>query len=76
LLLLYIIDLPKIINNKSLIILLADTSMLVSNPNPTDFQNDSNIVFARIHAWFKVNLLSVNFNETHFIQFTAKGTSI
>ena len=59
-----------------IILLAADTSMLGSNPNPTDFQNDINIVFAHIHEWFKVNLLSVNFNETHFIQFTAKGTSI
>jgi len=60
LLLLYIIDLPEIINNKSLIILLADDPrMLVSNPNPTDLQNDINIILARIQEWF--NLLEPEF---------------
>ena len=52
-------------------ILFADeTSILVSNPNPTDFKNDINIVFEL--EWFKANLLSINFNKTHFIRFTAK----
>jgi hypothetical protein len=43
--LLYINDLPKSIHNKSLTILFADaTSVLVSNANPTVFQNYTNIV--------------------------------
>lgn len=49
-----------------------DNSILVSNSNPTDYRNDINIVFERINEWFKANLLSINFNETYFIPFTAK----
>jgi hypothetical protein len=28
-----------------------------------------------MNEWFKANLLSVNFNKTHFLQFTAKSKS-
>jgi hypothetical protein len=71
--LLYINVLPKTINNKFLTILFADyTNVLVSNPNPTDFQN---IVFEHMNEWFKANLLSIKFNKTHFMQFTAKSKS-
>jgi hypothetical protein len=76
--LLYINDLPKIIYNKPLNILFADddNSTLVSNSNSTDFRNDMNIVFERINEWFKAKLLRIIFNETHFIQFTAKSKYI
>jgi len=57
-------------------LLADDNSMLVPNPNSTNFQNDNNVVFAHIHEWFKVNLLSINFNKTNCIQFAAKGKSI
>lgn len=44
--LMYINDLPKIINNKSITILFAgDTSILVTNPNPVAFVNNINAVF-------------------------------
>jgi hypothetical protein len=59
--LLYINDLPKTINNKTIPILLADdTSLLVTSPNLNDFQVNINTVFHCIHEWFKVNLLSIN----------------
>lgn len=50
-----------------------DNSVLVFIPNPTDFRNYSNVVFERISEWFKANFLTINFNEAHFIQFTAKS---
>ena len=74
--LLYINDLSKTVNNKSLTILFADdASVLVSNPNPTDFRNYINVVCEPMNEWFKANLLSMNFNKRQFIQFTAKSKS-
>ena len=43
-------DLPKIINNDSIIILFADDAgILVKNPNPIAFVNDINAVFKHIN---------------------------
>jgi hypothetical protein len=70
--LLYINDLPKTINDKTIPILFADdTSLLVTSPNLNDFQANINTAFHCINEWFKVNLLSINFSKTHYIQFTA-----
>jgi hypothetical protein len=40
-----------------------------------ELQYDINIVFECMNEWLKANLLSVNFNKTHFIQFTATSKS-
>ena len=72
--LLYINDLPKIINNKSKPILFADdTSIIVSNPNPTDIKNDISAVIEHTNPLFKASLLSLNFDKTHYIQFITKN---
>ena len=63
--LLYINDLPKFLTDKSLPILFADdTSLLVSQPNPTDYMNTVNAVFKILNGWFKHNLLSLNLTKT------------
>jgi hypothetical protein len=75
--LLYINDVHNIINNKnnnnrSILFLLADdTNIIVSNPNPTEFIKDINMTFKNINEWFETNSLSLNFDKTNFIQFTA-----
>ena len=75
--LIYINDLPKIINNKSITILFADdTSILVTNPNPVAFVNSISAIFKRINEWFMANLLLLNFNKTNFIHFTSKSKPI
>ena len=71
--LVYINDLLKAIENKAVPIKFADdTSILITSPNNIQFQSDLNLVSGQINKWFKVNLLSLNFDKTYFIQFTNK----
>jgi hypothetical protein len=70
--LLYINDLPKTINDKTIPILFTDnTSLLATSPNLNYFRVNIDTAFHCINEWFKVNLLSINLNETQYIQFTA-----
>jgi hypothetical protein len=71
--LIYINDLPRIVNNKSVPILFADdTSILFAHSNIIHFNNNIHIIFNTLNKWFKGNLLSLNLNKTHFTQFTSK----
>jgi hypothetical protein len=57
--LLYVNDLPKITDENSKLILFADdTSIIITSPNPTDFENSVNKIFHDINRWFNTNLLS------------------
>ena len=74
--LLYINDLPQITNENSKIILYADdTSLIIANPNPTNFENNVNKIFQDINRWFDTNLLSLILDKTHYIQFVNKKSS-
>jgi hypothetical protein len=54
--LVYINDLPSILQNNSIPILFADnTSGLVTNSNPNDFSKDINEVFEYLNKWFNIN---------------------
>ena len=60
----FINDLPKFINDKSIPILFTDdTSILVSHPNPLVFYKTINTVFQTLNDWFKHNLLSLNLTK-------------
>jgi len=73
--LVYINDLHKAVESKAIPILFADdTSILIISPNNIQFQSDLNVVSGQLNKWFKVNLLSLNFDKTYFIQFTNKST--
>ena len=75
--LIYINDLPKFVNEKSVPILFADdTSILVSHPNPTEFCNVINTVFQILSDFFQNNLLSLNLDKTHFIRFVTKNKNL
>ena len=66
-------DLPKTVNDKTVPILFAsDASIIVKIPNSKDFQANMVTAFGCVSKWFKVNLLSINVNKTHYIQFTTK----
>jgi hypothetical protein len=70
----YINDLPKAINNKPISVLFADdTSMLITCPNKNDFQLKITPAFNFINEWLNTDLLSINFNKTHYVQFTTKN---
>ena len=74
LLLFYINDLPKAINNKSVPILFADdTSILITSPNKNHLQIKITAAFDFINEWLNINLLSINFNKTQDIKFTTEN---
>ena len=53
----------------SSILFVDGTSILITSPNSNQLQSDLSIVFAQLNKWFKSNLLFLNFDKTHFIQF-------
>jgi len=71
--LLYINDLPKIINKTSAPITFAyDTSILFAHSNLIDFNKNICIVFTTLNKWLRANHLSLNFNKTNYVHFTTK----
>ena len=62
-------------NNSKLFLFADDVSIIVTHPNPTDFKNDISTVFEHINVWFKVNLITWNFDKKYNIQFTTKNNS-
>jgi len=72
--LIYVNDLPKIIPDYTNIILFADdTSLLVTDSNNKDFNININQSLTSLITWFNSNLLTLNFNKTHFIEFRMKN---
>jgi len=66
--LIYVNDLPKTVNDKTIPILFADdTSIIVKSPDPKDFQTNMVTAFNCVNKLFKVNLLSINVDKTHYI---------
>jgi hypothetical protein len=67
--LIHINDLPISLNRISTRILFADdTSVLITSYNPSEF-NITDEILQKLDKWFKANLLSLNFDKTHFIHF-------
>jgi hypothetical protein len=65
--LLYINDLPKIINKTSTCIIFAgDTSILFAHPKLIDLSRNIQEIFTTLNKWLKVNQLSLNFNKTMY----------
>jgi len=72
--LIYVIDLPKTVNDKTVHILFADdTSIIVKSHNSKYFQTTMVTAFNSVNKRFKVNLLSINVDKTHYIQFKNKN---
>ena len=70
----YVNDLPKTVHDKTVPILFADdTSIIVKSPNSKDFQTNMFTAFHCVNKQFKVNLLSINVDKTHYIQFKTKN---
>ena len=51
-----------------------DSSIIFTNSNPKDFKNNTKIEFESLYKWYKANRLSLNFDKTHFMQFTTKNS--
>jgi hypothetical protein len=72
--LIYINDLSLTISKLAKPILFADdTSIIISNTNPEEFKNNINSVMTETINWFQSNLLTLNCNKTHFLQFLTKN---
>jgi hypothetical protein len=77
LLLLYINELPKILNNESgPMLFMDDNSILFVHPNPVDLNTNIRKFYEISNRWFNVNLLSLNFEKTQYIQFITKITHL
>jgi hypothetical protein len=71
--LIYINDLPKIVNEKAIHILFSDDkNILVKGYNLNDFQTNMMNAFNCVYKWLRINSLSLNDNKTHCIQFKTK----
>ena len=71
--LLFINNVPIIIYKNATIVLYAeDTSITIISPSSTEFSTEVSTLFADINEWFKSNLLSLNLDKTHFLQFQTK----
>jgi hypothetical protein len=68
--LIYINGLPTFVRDKSLSFLFAnDTIILLTSSDPTDFNNNINIVFKVLSFGFKQNLFSLNFYQNQIYSF-------
>ena len=56
-----------------MILFANDTSVIVKSTNSRDFQTNMVTAFQCVNKWFKVNLLSINIDKTHCIQFKTKS---
>jgi hypothetical protein len=71
--LIYINDLPRIINDLAKSVLFADdTSNIITNTDVQEFKHNIDAVLQEINNWFLSNLLTLNYNKTHFVQFFVK----
>jgi hypothetical protein len=71
--LLKINDLPKIIPKYNSIVLFADdTSILITDSNNVDFNINIHQSLTSLITWFNSNLLTLNLNKTHYIEFKTK----
>jgi len=49
--------------------------MIIINLNPSNFEKSVNKIIQDINEWFNTNLLPLNLDKTHFIQFVTKNIS-
>jgi hypothetical protein len=58
------------VNDNAEVVLYADdTNIIITSLNPTNFTNSANKILRDINKWFTTNLLSLNTENTQYIQF-------
>jgi hypothetical protein len=68
--LLYINDFSKTVAEMSNPTLFADdTSIIIADPTPTEFKKNINQLLIETNKWFQSNMLYLNYEKTHFMQF-------
>jgi hypothetical protein len=70
----YVNDLQKInTKNNSIVLFADDTSLLITDSNKLDFNTNINQSLHNVISWFNSNLLVLNFNKTHYVEFRTKN---
>jgi hypothetical protein len=70
LLLIYINDLPMVVDENTNMVLFADDmSILITGSNKMDFEENINQTFLNINTWFRSNRLALNLNKTQLLEF-------
>jgi len=70
--LIYINDLPTIVNKDNMVIFADDTSIIITDSNRKAFNINENQMFQGINTWCNVSLLVLNFNKTQYLEFRTK----
>jgi len=52
--------------------LFTDDTSIFSTSDYTDYATEFVVTFDKIHLWFTINSLSLNFNKINYVHFTAK----
>jgi len=74
--LIYMNNIPKVINNKYIPVLFANyTSISFSHSNFKGFKENMNTVFETLNNWFERNILSLKFEETHYTHFVTENNT-
>jgi hypothetical protein len=74
--LLYINDLPSILQPYTSPVLFADdTSIILKNNTTNDFLKNCRETFTKLNIWFISNELFLNYEKTNFLQFRTKNSS-
>ena len=72
--LLYINDLPSVVDTPNSIVLFADdTSILITDTTLQKFNTTINQLFYNVNTWFNSNLLTLNYNKTHYVEYRTKN---
>jgi hypothetical protein len=67
-------DLPPIVNKENnMVLFVDDTSIIITDSNREDFNITANQMFQDINTWFNINLLTLNFNNTQYLEFRTKN---
>jgi hypothetical protein len=56
------------VNN--MVLYAGDTSIIITDTNKLNFETNLNQTFKNLNSWFNVNLLTLNFNETQYLEFS------
>ena len=68
--LIYINDLPSLARKDSNIVLYADdTSIIYTDTNKANYILQINSLLTDLNNWFQSNLLNLNLNKTHYLEF-------
>jgi len=75
--LIYINDLPSIINakNNTMLLFADDTSIVITESSTTAIEHQAFSLLNDINSWFKNNLLSLNVSKTQYLEFRAKNNN-